>query len=144
MMISFWKPIISISLFLTLTVLAADEFILEEDGIIQIECGDDDPASICGLNGEVENQRSYAPEGTYTVTHGNGVCIGCDTNQPADLVTCEEAATCTCIKCETVTVSSAGVVCNNSTGACDMVSGASATVSTLTYGVLMVAGALLL
>ena len=81
MMISFWKPIISISLFLTLTVLAADEFILEEDGIIQIECGDDDPASICGLNGEVENQRSYAPEGTYTVTHGNGVCIGCDTNQ---------------------------------------------------------------
>jgi hypothetical protein len=139
-MIALWKPIVSILLLSATTVLAADqEFILEEDGIVQIICSEGNPIGVCKFNGEVAN--SFSSQGVMTTSYGNGVCQACPTNQPADTVTCEEAAVCTCIKCDDID-------CKNPQGDCDIVgaedSGATVSASTLAAGLLTAAGALML
>ena len=99
-MFSYWKALLALSLLLASSGVQAetDDFILEKDGIIRIECADGtSPGAACKANGEIAN--FFTDDGTTFITHGNGVCLSCPTNQPADTVACETTNQCTCVKC---------------------------------------------
>ena len=112
-MIAF-KSLLSFLLLSVVTVLALDQaFVLEEEGTVRIVCANTQtPQGVCKANGEVANMRTTT--GVTLVSHGNGVCIGCPTNQPADTYTCEEASACTCLKCNTTVDDK----CTETIGAC--------------------------
>lgn len=115
-----------------------DDFILEEDGIIQIVCKvGNSPGAACRGNGEFAN--FFTDDGETSITYGNGVCLGCPTNQPADTVSCEADKDCSCVKCLTVE-------CEEPQGRCGKASSsvAASLATTLAVVVLSIGGSLLL